>query len=126
MKIELKGEIKEKSFGDNDDALFIGDMDEPIAKHVSELMSQHGNLLTVKYWTSKRPVNEIKDAFTHKLFGGISDAEYEDAYSDITGYLWTDEDLNIGGHDLLSELRSHLGENCILEIDFSQPTKELG
>jgi hypothetical protein len=31
--------------------------------------------------------------------------------------LWTDEDLNVGGHDLLEEIRSYLGKFIYLEVD---------
>src|SRR5437868_3327415 len=41
-------------------------------------------------------------------------------YSEITGYLWTDENLMVGGHDLLDELRSHKGSFVHLEIAYSK------
>ena len=40
------------------------------------------------------------------------------AYSEITGYLWTDEVVKIGGHDLLKEFETHLGKYLYMEIEY--------
>jgi hypothetical protein len=45
---------------------------------------------------------------------------YFNAYSEITGYLWTEESLMIGGHDLLEIFRSHVGHYLVLEITYNQ------
>ena len=50
-----------------------------------------------------------------KFIGGI-EADFNPRYSEITGYLWTDEELNVGGHDLMAELKSNVGKWLILEI----------
>jgi hypothetical protein len=50
---------------------------------------------------------------------GEGDATFGARYSEDTGYLWTDEELNVGGHDLLGELESHEGRYCLLEIRYS-------
>jgi hypothetical protein len=52
-----------------------------------------------------------------KTLIGATDAEYNARYSDLTGYLWTDEDWNVGGHNLLSELKSNVGKWLILEVE---------
>lgn len=111
-----KGFIKEAAKGENDDALFIGDMEYPLAEEFeSELQ---GKQVSVRYWISdtEKTKEELQESFLKTLFGSVS-AEYGDAYSEITGYLWTDEELKIGGHDLLSELSSNKGKFVYLEID---------
>jgi hypothetical protein len=47
-------------------------------------------------------------------------ATYRGVLSEYTGYLWTDEDLMVGGHDLLAELKSHLGKFCHLYVHYSR------
>lgn len=42
--------------------------------------------------------------------------EYVDQYSEITGCLWTDEELKVGGHDLLAELDSYNGKYLVMEV----------
>ena len=48
---------------------------------------------------------------------GLLESEFWEQYSEITGYLGTDETLNVGGHDLLEELRSNIDNYIILEIE---------
>jgi hypothetical protein len=40
-----------------------------------------------------------------------------DRYSETTGYLWTDEKLQVGGHDLIEELSGSAGKFLIFEAD---------
>ena len=48
---------------------------------------------------------------------GDANVDLQSRYSEITGYLWTDEDLNVGGHDLLAELKGHVGKWLIMEVE---------
>ncbi|MNJ80064.1 hypothetical protein D3C77_783070 [compost metagenome] len=48
---------------------------------------------------------------------GFCDVGYGARYSELTGYLWTDEYLKVGGHDIIEELRSYVGKWLILEIE---------
>lgn len=43
-------------------------------------------------------------------------ADYGAHYSELTGYLWTDEDLTVGGHDLIKVFRENAGKYLWLEI----------
>jgi len=111
-----KGLITESSRGENDDALFVGDMDEPIAYVFEEEIQ--GKQVSVRYFISD--TEKTKEELTENLISTIAgsvDADYGDRYSDITGYLWTDEELNVGGHDLLEELRSNIGKYVYMEVD---------
>jgi len=111
-----KGFIEEKCKGENYDALFIGDMEYPLAEEFERELQ--GNQVSVRYWISdaEKTKEQIQEGAL-KTIMGIVDADYGDRCSEITGYLWTDEELNIGGHDLLSELSSYKGKFVYLEID---------
>ncbi len=111
-----KGLITESSRGENDDALFIGDMDEPIAYVFEEEIQ--GKQVSVRYFISntEKTKEELTENLISKIAGAV-DADYGDRYSDVTGYLWTDEELNVGGHDLLKELRSEIGKFIYMEVD---------
>lgn len=118
--IIYKGLIREGLRGENDSALFIGDAEEPIAQEFySDLQ---GKQVSVRYWISdtKKTKEELQEGFLKTLFGAV-DADYGDAYSEITGYLWTDEELNIGGHDLVSELRNYINKFVYMEIEIFNP-----
>ncbi len=117
MKTKVyKGIVREDNYGENWDALFIGENSQPIAEIFKE--DFESKQVTVRYWTSnkEKTKDEIQESALRKLFGDV-EANYNDAYSEITGYLWTDEDLNIGGHDLLEEIRSYLCRFIYLEVD---------
>lgn len=111
-----KGIVKEDDYGENWDALFIGESNQPIAEIFEDDFV--AKQVTVRYWTSdkEKTKEELQESALRKLFGDVN-ANYSDAYSEITGYLWTDEELNIGGHDLLEEIRSYLGKYIHLEVD---------
>jgi hypothetical protein len=96
-----KGLITETSRGENDDALFIGDMEYPIAEEFKEEIQ--GKQVSVRYFISD--TEKTKESLTENLISSIAgdvDADYGDRYSDISGYLWTDEELTVGGYDLLT------------------------
>lgn len=93
---------------------------EPLAKIIQEDIEKFGNFLSVRYWIIDKelPADQITERFLRSIFGG-GDAEYQMNYSEFTGYLWTDENIKVGGHDLLCELKSYLGSYCHLEIEYS-------
>jgi hypothetical protein len=119
------------SNGEEDDLL--GLMDEDSEHHwstdiLAELIEQDmydGEFLSVKYFISdvKMDKDTLLDSWMKTLYGE-GEAEYSTHYSEITGYLWTDEEINVGGHDLLEELRSNMGKWLYMEIDYSkEPNK---
>lgn len=111
-----KGFIEEKPEGENDDALFIGEMEYPLAEEFR--MELQGKQVSVRYWISdtEKTKEQLTESALLNIIGAV-DAEYIDRYSEITGYLWTDEKLKIGGHNLLAELSSYKGKFVYLEID---------
>ena len=103
------------SFGEAYDILFISSVGEPLAE---ELQWMVGKQATVRYWITDTQASkdEAKEDFIRQLYGA-ADGKFGSRYSEITGYLWTDEELNVGGHDLIAELKSYAGKWLILEVE---------
>lgn len=118
--LELNGKLE---FGENN-VLFLSTNDDPIAETLNETIS--GRNVSVRYWISDKEFTKAEaqeSAFYTML--GYADTDYRVHYSEITGYLWTDEGVIIGGHDLLAELKSHVGSWLHLEIDIHGDTSKL-
>lgn len=116
------GTITVRPNGQDDDALYLDPTpayDEPLSGEIQGDIERLGNTVTVSYWItdSPRTIEQLLENEAKKLAGAI-DADYSQRYSDITGYLWTDAELQIGGHDLLAELESEVGRWCYLSIKF--------
>lgn len=123
--IRYRGTLALHNRGEGEDILFlddaVGNYDDPLAETVSDDMEKHGRYLAVRYWTADAACDDdamIEGAIREQL--GFGEAEFHQRYSDITGYLWTDEDIRVGGHDLLEELKSQAGRYCLLEISYAK------
>ena len=119
--MKIRGYIRECPDGDAEDILYIEGVEEPLAEYFLNNIS--GKRVTVNYIISKTKKTKDKAMieFQEEL-EGIAECDYGHAYSEYTGYLWTDEDVMIGGHDLLNELRSHIGK--YINLDIKIHTKE--
>lgn len=117
--ITYAGKISVRDHGEACDVVFVGDVPEPFAERFSDDLESHGRYVTVRYHITERPhpVEELEENLIRRL-AGAADANYQDHYSAITGYLWTDEDLNVGGHDLLDELRDGDGRYLLMIVKF--------
>jgi molybdopterin converting factor small subunit len=92
---------------------------EPIAE-VLDYMS--GEIVTVRYYTSDKEATEEElqeDFLTNTLYGNL-ESDYGARYSEITGYLWTDDNLKVGGHDLREELESYAGKYLYMVVEIDQ------
>lgn len=123
--LTFAGLLKE-GYAESDEALVLDDPDErdrPLVELLEEAIA--GKQVTVRYWITDKQVtrDEVEEAFLKTVLG-LAEVEWFYHYSDITGYMWTDEELNVGGHDLLAELKSHLGKWVILEIEVHASTGE--
>lgn len=117
MKTKLyQGFISTGDYGETDDCLLLSTLDEPLADILQDDISEAN--VTVRYWILDKECskNEAQERFIKTAMGAV-DVEFSPRYSDLTGYLWTDESLEVGGHDLLQELKSAEGKYLILEID---------
>lgn len=90
--------------------------DEPLAEILEEEIS--GKQVCLKYYISNKKLSlEDAEACFIRIIEGEVDAEYTMRYSEYTGYLWTDEEIKIGGHNLLEELKSNKDKYLILIVD---------
>lgn len=107
--IVLKGFIRR--FGDGENLAIKHDC---IAE---SLVDTNGRMVSIRYWVSDGEITleQAEEAYQVVSMGGKSDCEFAVNYSDYTGYLWTDEKLKVGGHDLIAELENYVGKYLILE-----------
>lgn len=119
MRKIYSGKVEIRAFRNNDYACFVGG-DKPLASEVNSDMEMYGKFLSVRYFISdkERSIQELEERLFQTV-SGLSNADYGDRYSEITGYLWTDEELNVGGHNLLAEIRDHEGQWCVLEVEYN-------
>jgi hypothetical protein len=131
MQIIYTGWIQQGRFGEAGDIIYLEyttytDSDSGYASNkfydgdpVADVLqgSIANKQVSVCYWITDQQCtrDEAQEQFLKKLYGAV-DCEFKSHYSNITGYLWTDEDLVIGGHDLLDELRSNVGNFVVLDI----------
>ena len=103
------------SWGEAYDMLFLSSLSDPLAE---ELEWMGRKTVTVRYWITDKPATkeEAQEDFIGKIVGR-AESKFGSHYSELTGYLWTDEDLKVGGHDLIAELRSNVGKWLILEVE---------
>jgi hypothetical protein len=119
-----RGYLSLGSNGEDEHVLRLGEpVEDPkwLAEAVMEDIEKHGNVLTVRYFITKESIPEdmvIPELL--KTLAGWGDAKYAMVYTEMTGYIYTEEDLLIGGHDLLAELKNNLGKFCQLEIQFNR------
>ena len=97
---------------------------EPIAEDIEEDIKKYGNLLSVSYHICNKEctLEEAHNDFIG-MITGIGEAEYCVRYSEMTGYLWTDQELKVGGHDLIKELTTYTGKYLILCITYDKENK---
>jgi hypothetical protein len=116
------GKIEERDHFEAPDIVFLSGMAEPLA---CELGWMNGKQVCVSYWITDKQVTkpEAREAFMLRLMGA-ADVDFFSHYSEITGYLWTDEDLCVGGHDLIGEFKENIGKWLILEVEDVTPSAE--
>ncbi len=126
-----RGWLRLASHGEGLDILFLdarqphGGLGDPLAERIKDDIAAHGRYLTVRYWIAdiKATKDALQEAWLRQVMG-LGEAEFAHRYSEITGYLWTDEEVKVGGHELLDELKAEVGRFCHLEIEYSdaEPT----
>lgn len=121
----IQGLIQEKQHGQSDDSLFIGQETEPLTSYLKEKIVN--KFVTVRYYISdtEKSKEELLENSIKLLSGSVDDVDYYDFYSDYTGYLWTNESLEIGGHDLEDVVRSNRGKYLYMEIDIYDSKEDL-
>jgi len=121
--LQYKGLIALHDYGEAMNVLFLSDLDDPLAIVLEEEIAD--KVVSVSYWiTDQKCTHEEAQREFLKRLSGVAECEFQSQYSEITGYLWTDEEINIGGHDLLQELKSHIGKWLLLDIAIKEEKNE--
>jgi hypothetical protein len=70
----------------------------------------YGRCVTIRFCISEKPIINPNKAMMDDLMRieGKSKVDYSHAYSEYTGYLWTNEEFKVGGHDIKSLLISNI------------------
>lgn len=74
--------------------------------------------VTVRFGiTNKKTTLEaFQEAYLKFIYSGESETQYSPYYSEITGYLWTEEKFKVGGHDILEILKNYMGQFLVMEL----------
>ncbi len=94
---------------------------DPLSDKIMNDIGIYGRKLSVQYFASDIQMDSdaLVTAWLDQI-EGIGSADYAVRWSDVTGYLWTDDYIMVGGHDLIEELQSHEGMYIHLEIKYSK------
>ena len=119
------GWLRLTSNGEEDDLLgLVEQTDEALLGKDPDILAELlqddgivGQRVTVRYYTAMDAVTweGAATALIEQLMGKV-EGNYGVYYSEITGYLWTDEIFSVGGHDVLDELKSAVGRYLLLEV----------
>ncbi len=120
-----QGYLREQTWGEALDILYLVDdnrdpyktsEEDPLAEILEADIAN--KYVSARYYITNKQctVTEAEESFIKWLVGEV-ETDVGAHYSEITGYLWTDEEINIGGHDLINELHGYLGKYLILIID---------
>ncbi len=112
---EYNGLLALHSYGEESGILFLSSLQDPLAE---ELLWMSRKEVTVRYWITDRQCtrDEAQKDFLETVFGRAT-VDFGAHYSELTGYLWTDENFAVGGHDMITELSSHVGEYLYIEVE---------
>ena len=115
---------------DIDGVLFLNnatdpDATNPLVERFGEAIGEKRRQVSVRYFISTEPLTEEQrtDAEVHIAIGE-GYAKFFSHYSELTGYLWTDQEITVGGHDLDKEIGAHDGKWCRLELTVHNITSE--
>lgn len=111
--LEFNGKIV---LGSEWDSLYIGD--ENISSEVQDWCN--GDIVKLKYYISDKPIEEYKvvENFLKTFYEGVCDADGTYMYgSSWTGCYGKNDELSVGGHDIIAELSEHKGKYCYLVVE---------
>lgn len=75
-------------------------------------------LIHVSYFISDVELtkNQFLENHLKSVFGAYELESHDVHGSEYTGYMWTEQKFEVGGHDLLKEITSYDGKYCYLKI----------
>ena len=112
-QVHIKGFINDEGRldFDSDSCLAVRNGDDNII--LAELFENEfcGINVSISYYISDKETTreELEEAYIKKL-SGIVEASIYPYCSEITGYLWTVEEIDINGHNLFEELETYKGK----------------
>lgn len=112
MEQEFNGQITE---GGDYNELRIGG--EALAAEAQDFDS---TIVSLRYYISNRPIDRerVVEEMLRTFYEGERDANGSYVYgSSWTGCYARNNRLEVGGHDIIEELTSHMGEYCYLIIE---------
>jgi hypothetical protein len=103
--ILIHGELDSQS--DSTDYICMHLDGDPLVD-IHEIENLKHNVVTIRYWINNSPLTTVDQATEQTLMQtmGLLDPKINHAWSECTGYLWTEEHLKVGGHDILAEMWS--------------------
>jgi hypothetical protein len=121
-----KGFLKKGYYAEESDILFLDDESEPLGQSLQDDRELYGPFATVRYYVADKEMSkESLDENLIRQYSGDTEANFGAAYSEYTGYLWTNEEFKIVGHDLLEELHESIGKYLYLEIEWNKENPDL-
>lgn len=116
IRVIYKGFIEQKAAClDLASLLFLSTLEKPLVEELDWIKDSE---VTIRYWICDKECSrdEANEDYAKQIMGSV-EYEYGAVYSELTGYLWTNEELMVGGHDLLDELLGNVGKYLILEVE---------
>lgn len=76
-----------------------------LSEAMEELVGWSGSIATIQWHVASEPKGfyALEENLAKVVMGDVS-AQFSHAYSDLTGYLWTNEKIEVNGHDVLEEI----------------------
>lgn len=114
LTLTYSGKIVEYDNGDTS-LLYLEGMDCPLAEELESEIS--GKTVSASWFISdtKKEENEFIENGILTICG-CCHADYGAVYSGVTGYLWTNEEVKIGDHDLIEIIHRNIGKYILLKI----------
>ena len=111
MIIELNGKI---ICGSEYDEIYIGD--ECLVDYAEDI---HDEMVTLRYYISNEPIKQetVVEDFLRSFYEGRT--EIDGGYiwgSEWTGCYGKNDTFEVGEHDIIKELTSHVGKYCYLIV----------
>ena len=115
--------------GDSDSCLAVSENSEVFKDNlvISEFFENelNGKQIRLNYFISDKeiPREGLEEQYLKKI-SGLVDASIYPVYSDVTGYLWTEENCVVGGHNLYEELSNYVGKYLDMAIEVIEDKKK--
>lgn len=127
-----KGLLIHEEYGDCTAALWLKGTDDPLLRIIQDDIDDYGKYLSIRLFfidgdnaisiIDTEDWGYVEEEYYKHLIG-VGDAEFQSIYSEYTGYLWTDENFHVGGHDVADILESHVGMYLFMQIEFNKRPK---